>query len=91
MAFFINTSQTIGIIIGEATNTTFGSIFLTLLFVVLVLMAMAIMFGIKLEYTMILIMPLMLSYMAYYQEFLAIGTIMIIYLSFILTKNFMFR
>lgn len=91
MALFINTTETIGIIMGEATAVTFGAMFLTLFFVLIVILAIALMFGIRLEYTAILVLPLVLVYMAYYSEFYATGGVLIIYLAFILTKNFIFK
>lgn len=91
MVLFINTTETLGIILGNATQYTTGSMFLTLLILVLILMAFAIMFGIQLEFTSIIILPLLLSYMAFYQEFIAIGTIILIYLALIVTKRFIFK
>jgi len=89
--FFINTTETIGIIIGTATETTTGSLFITLLIVVLLLLAIAIMFGIPLEWTTIFILPLILGYMSHYSEFIGTGAVFLIYLSIILTKNFLFK
>jgi len=91
MVDFINASQTWGIILASGTDYTTGSIFLTLSILLVFLMAMAILFGIRLEYTAILILPLMLSYMAFYSEFLAIGSLILIYLALIFTKKFLFK
>lgn len=85
---FINWSQSIGIVINNATSNMTGDILLTLLIVMIVLIAIALMFGIPLELTAIIILPLNLAYMAYYsQYFVGIG-ILILYISFILTKRF---
>ena len=54
---FVNATETIGIILSHGTTTTTGSIFLTLMIILLVIMAIAIMFQIRLEYTSILILP----------------------------------
>lgn len=91
MVLFLNTTETLGIILGNATQYTTGSMFLTLLILVLILIAFAIMFGIQLEFTSIIILPLLLGYMAFYQEFIAIGTVILIYLALIVTKRFIFR
>jgi len=88
---FMNMTDSIGIIMGQATTYTTGSMFLTLLIVVMALIAVAIMFGIKLEYTIILIMPLMLGYMAFYSAFVSVGLVMLFYIAFIMAKNFLFR
>lgn len=88
---FINATESIGIIIGTATTTTTGSIFITLLMVLILLMALAILFNIPLEYTAIILFPLLLGYAAYYSEFIGILAVIIIYFAIILTKNFLFR
>lgn len=88
---FINVTESLGIIIGRATQYTTGSMFLTLLLLVLIILALAIMFGISLEYTTILLLPLLLSYMAYYQEWVGVGSVILIYLGFVFTKRFILR
>lgn len=88
---FINVTGTIGEVLNLGTIGTTGSIFVTLMIILLIIMAMAIMFQIQLEFTGIIILPLVLSYMAYYTEWVATGTILLIYFSIILTKNWIFR
>ena len=88
---FINTSQIIGQMIMTATTNITGSIILTLGMVILILFAIAVMFSIPLEFTAIIVFPLLLSYIAYYGEYLAIGTVFIIYITLILTRRFIFR
>jgi len=88
---FINQTETIGIIMGNASSTTTGSMFLTMLLVLILILAFAIMFGIKMEFTAMLILPLMLGYMSYYGEFIAIGLVILIYIGIIFTKNFIFK
>lgn len=88
---FINWTESIGIVIGNATQYTTGSMFLTLMAILMLLIGLALMFGIKLEFTSLLILPLLLGYMAYYTEFIATGGVIIIYLGLLITKNFLFR
>lgn len=88
---FINWSQTMGVILAKSTEYNTGSIFLSLMILLVMILAFALMFGIKLEYTAILILPLLLGYMAYYSDFIAVGTCIFIYLALILTKNFLFK
>lgn len=88
---FINWTESIGIVIGNSTQYTTGSMFLTLLMVLIIILAMALMFGIKLEFTVILVLPLVLGYMAYYSEFIATGMILLFYIGFLITKNFLFK
>ena len=85
---FINTTETLGIIIGTATQTTTGNIFLTLLILMLFLVTVAMLFGIRLEFTAILILPILLSYMAYYGDYVGVGSVIIIYLALIFTTKF---
>lgn len=92
MVLFINTTETVGIILGSATTYTTGSMFISLLILMLAIVAMAIMFGIQLEYTAILILPLLLSYMAFYGgEFAIISLVIMIYLALIFTKKFILQ
>lgn len=91
MVLFLNMTESIGIVLGNATTYTTGSMFLTLLIVMLIIIAIAIMFGIQLEYTMILLLPLLISYMAFYGEFVTIGSVILIYLAFVFTKKFILR
>jgi len=88
---FLNCSQVIGQVIGEMTYSTTGSLFLTFLFLMLFFVAIAMLFQIRLEYTAIVIMPLLLAFMSYYQEFIGIGAVILIYLAIIITKNFIVK
>ena len=88
---FLNCSQIIGQIIGSATQYTTGSLFLTFLIIMLFLLGMAMVFRIKLEYTMMIILPLLLAFMSYYKDFIAFGAVILIYLSILITKNFILK
>lgn len=88
---FLNCSQVIGQVIINTTEQTTGSIFLTFLFIMLFLVAIAMIFQIKLEYTMIILLPVLLALMSYYQQFVAIGSVILIYLAIIVTKNFILK
>lgn len=88
---FINTTETLGIILAHGTAYTTGSIFLSLFIFMLFLIAVAMLFGIRLEFTAILILPLLLSYMAYYSEFIGVGAVILIYLALIFTQKFLFK
>lgn len=88
---FLNCTESIGLIVGSATTSTTGSLFMTLFVILILIMAVAFMFGIRMEYTAILVFPLLLGYLAYYGNFYAIGGVILIYLAIILTKNFLFK
>ena len=85
---FLNMTESIGIIVVQSTSYTTGSIFLTLLIIMLIIVAAAMMFGISLEYTAIIIFPLLLAYMTQYTDFVAIGAVVLIYLSLVFTQKF---
>lgn len=87
----MNCTGTIGQIVGAATTNTTGSIFLTFLFVILFLVGMAMVFRVPLVYTAIIIMPLLLSLMSYYQSFIPLGGVLIIYLGIIITNDFILK
>jgi hypothetical protein len=84
----MNCNDIIGSSILAMTSATTGSLFITFLIIVLVLVAFAIMFGIRLEYTAILILPLLLGCMGITKDFIAFGVVILIYLAIILTANF---
>lgn len=88
---FINMSNFVGILIGKATEDITGSLFITLLLLVLVLIAFAMLFQIPLEWTTIFILPLLLGYMAYYKEYVIIGSVAFIYLALVFTQKFIFK
>ena len=88
---FINSTEVIGVILATGTTTLTGSITVTLLMILAILMVIAIMFGIPLEFLSILILPLCISVGAYYSDFLTPLIVIIIYVSTIIAKNWLFR
>lgn len=88
---FINETGTIWSIISNANTTVTGSLIVTLMIILLLVIAFAIMFGIPLEYTAIIVFPLVISYGAYRSEFLGPLAIIIFYLGLLFTKNFIFK
>ena len=88
---FFNTSNTIGLILSNATDTLTGDLFITLLVIFIILIALALMFQIPLLFTTIILLPLMLGYMAFVSEFLAMGIVMLIYLAMVIAQTFFIR
>ena len=88
---FINETGSLGLIVNYATLEVTGSLFLTLLGVVMILLLLCFLLRIPIEFSAILILPLMLGLMSYFQEFVAIGGVFLIYLGIVLGKNFFFR
>lgn len=89
-SFFINQSQTIGMIVTQMTINSTGSLFLTYLSIVFIILLIAMVFRIPLEFTAIIVMPLLLTLMAYYSAFWTFGGIMLIYLAFLFAKHFFY-
>jgi len=88
---FINTTETIGIILGSASTTTTGSLFTTLLLVMIILFAIAFMFQIPLEFTSIIFLPYIIVCMAFYSQFVVVGGVIFIYVAIIITKNWILK
>ena len=88
---FLNTTETIGIIMARGTTYTTGSMFLSMLILVIILLAIAVLFQIPIEFTAILILPLLLSYMAFYKEFVVVGSVVMIYLAMVFARKFLIR
>lgn len=79
-------------ILSQMTIDVTGSFFLTTLVVSFLLMAIAGLFGIPIEYTMILLLPLHLGLLACLgSDWLALTGTFLIYLGILLGKNFFFR
>lgn len=91
MVLDINTTGTLGLILLAGTQNLTGSIFGTLMLLYMVIMVLAFMMDIPIEFTAILILPLTLGCMAFYGEFIATGSCLIIYLAFLITKNWLFK
>lgn len=88
---FINTTETIGLIIGAGTTNLTGSIVATLLLILLFLLAVCLMFGIEFELTAVIILPLCLAMGSYYSNFMGPIIVILIYASTIIAKNWIFR
>ena len=86
-----DTTGAIYLIIEAITNNITGSIFLTLLFIMLLIIASLLIFGVPPELSIILIAPLILVVMSYMGEFLAVGGIMLIWLAIIFGRRFFIR
>lgn len=88
---FLNTSETLGLVIASGTQSLTGDIFLTLLLILIFLIVVCLMFSIPLEFTAIIILPICISAGAYYSSFVAPLGIILIYLATLLTKNWLFK
>lgn len=78
-------------ILDAFTYNITGDLFLTLLCIVLIIIAFCLMFRIPIEYSIIIILPLLLVCMAFTSQFLAIGGVALIYIAVLLAKNFLIK
>jgi len=88
---FINTTESIGTIIQAGTQSVTGSLFLTLLMIFIFLVIIGIIFSIPLEFISIILLPFCLACASHYGNFVAPVAIILIYVSTIITKNWIFR
>lgn len=91
MVLFINQTESIGIIIQAATQNLTGDIVGTFFLILLCIMALAIMFGIPLEFTAIIVLPLCIVIGAFYSNFMIAVAGIVLFLAFILAKNTFFN
>lgn len=88
---FINQTGVIGTILQAGTESLTGSISVSLIMIFLFLLAIAFMFQIPLEYTSIIMLPISLSVGAFYSNILVPLITILIYLSMIIAKNWLFK
>jgi len=86
-----NESNVIGELIVYMNVNVTGSLFLTLLFLVIMLLAVCALFRIPMEFSALFILPLLLAIMTDVGEFLAVGGIFLMYLGVLLAKNLWFK
>jgi len=84
MSFVITEPIIIGLI-----NIT-GSLFLSLLFIMILLIVFALLFRIPLEFTAVLILPLLIVISAYDGAFMSVLGTFLIYLGVLFGKHFIF-
>lgn len=85
----VNESSWPGMVIVGMTDAT-GSIFLTLLIIVFFLMLIGLAFRLPLEFSAILVFPLLLTLMAYDATFMSAFGVLALYLGVLLGKNLFF-
>lgn len=86
---FINESQTVYTILNSISQTT-GSLFLTILMLVILIVVVFLVLGLSIEWSAIFVMPFLLVLMAVDAGFYPVGGVILIYLGFIMAKNFFF-
>jgi len=88
---FINATESIGIILAAGTAGITGSVVATLFAILLFLMVVALMFGIPLEFLAVLILPFCISCAAFYGNFIIPVIVILMFVSMLIAKNWLFR
>jgi hypothetical protein len=89
MAELINQSDIIGQMLITMSNDVTGSLFLTLLMLLIILIVISVgVFKTPFEVTAIYILPLLIAGMVATSEFLAFGGVMLLYMALIFVKAF---
>jgi len=88
---FINETDILGLILAAGTSNLTGNIVATLLLVLLFLVCISLMFSIPLELTTVILLPLCIGMGAYYSNMLAALIVILIYISMIVAKNWLFK
>lgn len=87
----LNTTGIIGQVMVAGTTTLTGSLEATLLLVLIILFTISLMFRIPLEYFAVILLPFCLAIATETGEFMVPITIIIIYVSTIVAKNWIFK
>ena len=85
---FINDTTSTGIVLNYLTYNVTGDLFTTLLLILIGIIAFALTFRIPLEFTVPIVMPMLIVFMAFSGQFLAIGGVMLIFMAIIFAKMF---
>jgi len=88
---FVNVTGEIGTILSRGTTTLTGNLTATLLLFLIILFVLCIMFTIPVEFAGVILLPFCISVAAYYSEFVGPVVTIIVYLSTIIAKNWIFR
>ncbi len=88
---FINATGEIANVLTRGTTTVTGNLTATLLLLLIILFVLCIMFTIPVEFAGVILLPFCISVAAYYSEFVGPVVTIIVYLSTILAKNWIFR
>lgn len=89
--FFYNATEPFGQLIIAATQNTTGSEFLTLLGMVVLFIGLCALFRLPLEFSAILVFPLLIAAMAFTGEMWSVGGVFAIYIGFMFAKNFIIK
>lgn len=87
----LNETGIIGQILVAGTNSISGNMFITLVLIFIFFLAMAMMFGLPIELTLMILLPLGISFALYTSNFMIILGLIIFYFAIIFVRRFIFR
>jgi len=85
---FINASDSIGALIVHSVTNVTGSLFLSLITIIIFLLAVCLIFNIPIEISIPIISPLLIVSFAYSGEFMTVLGVTLIYFSIIFVRLF---
>ena len=88
---FMNVTESIGVIMAAGAENLMGTMAAAMIFVLVFLVVIGIIFGIPFEFLGLLLLPFCLAVGAEHGEFMIPIVIIIIYISTIVAKNWLFR
>lgn len=86
---FVNDSGTVGVIYNAINTNITGSAFLTLLFIVALVLLLFLAFRIPIEGSTILVLPMLLTFLAFEESLFTIGGVFLIYVGVLFAKNWL--
>ena len=87
----LNQTGTIGKVLEAGTINLTGTMAATLLLIFMVFIAVTIMFKVPLEVTAIILLPFLLAAGAYYSSVVVVLVSLILFISMIIAKNWLFK
>lgn len=88
---FINETGVLGTIISAGTTNLTGSVVASLFLILIFIIIMCMMFQIPIELIAVILLPFILGVCAFYGNFIIPVVVIIIFVSAIIAKNFLFR
>lgn len=88
---FINWTETLGVMMAQANTYTTGSMVASLLIILIMILAVCFMFGIPIEYTIVIVFPYLLATSAYYHDLVGPLIVGILYSAMLITKLWIFK
>lgn len=85
---FINESGFIGIVLVHMTDNITGSLFLTLLLVLITILSFCLLFRIPIEWSSIIVLPLLITFASFQSDFISILGVFLIYMGVIFAKYY---